>query len=64
MVQRFDLVSGYMQKWPEGNWVEYEDYERLQNELADKTAAIDALLKETQAFVATCNKMGIKHWGK
>lgn len=29
MVQRYDLVSGYMQKWPEGNWVEYEDYAEL-----------------------------------
>ena len=48
----------------EGHYVKYEDYERLENELADKTAAMDALLKETQAFVATCNKMGIEHWGK
>lgn len=48
----------------DGEYVKYEDYERLQNELDDKTAAMDAFLKETQAFVATCNKMGIKHWGK
>ncbi len=65
MVQRYDIdVEGYSMECDCGEFVTYEDYERLQNELADKTAAIDALLKETQAFVATCNKMGIKHWGK
>lgn len=32
MVQRFDLVSGYMQKWPEGEWVTYEDYAALKEQ--------------------------------
>lgn len=39
MVQRFDLVSGYMQKWPEGNWVEYDDYAALK-EAAEKALAV------------------------
>lgn len=29
MVQKFDLVSGYMQEWSEGEWVTYEDYASL-----------------------------------
>ena len=29
MVQRYDLVSGYLQKWSEGEWVSYEDYQKL-----------------------------------
>ena len=29
MVQKFDLVSGYMQEWSEGEWVTYEDYAAL-----------------------------------
>ncbi len=30
MVQRYDLgVSGYMSKWPEGEWVSYDDYAAL-----------------------------------
>ena len=30
MVQRFDLVSGYMQEWSEGEWVSYEDYAAIE----------------------------------
>ena len=29
MVDRYDLVSGYMQEWLEGEWVSYEDYAKL-----------------------------------
>lgn len=46
MVQRFDLVSGYMQKWPEGEWVSYEDYAAL----ASAHQALDA---DFQDYITT-----------
>ena len=58
MVQRFDLVSGYMQKWPEGNWVEYDDYAALHQqfeEYADaRTAELRALRKELALYKDNC----------
>lgn len=51
MVNRFDLVSGYMQKWPEGNWVEYEDYAALKHTLAAaRTYVNDAAKTDAHAF--------------
>lgn len=37
-VSRYDLVSGYMQKWPDGEFVYHSDYQALLDELeaADK----------------------------
>lgn len=43
MVNRFDLVSGYMQKWPEGNWIEYEDYAALEKDNINLAQDYDAL---------------------
>ena len=35
-VSRYDLVSGYMQKWPDGEFVYHSDYQALQAELEAK----------------------------
>jgi hypothetical protein len=40
MVQRFYLVSGHVQKWSEGDWVSYEDYEKLTKSVRACVAAI------------------------
>ncbi|MEG6330355.1 hypothetical protein UXO57_21015 [Enterobacter hormaechei] len=32
-VSRYDLVSGYMQKWPDGEFVYHSDYQALLDEL-------------------------------
>lgn len=32
-VSRYDLVSGYMQKWPDGEFVYHSDYQTLLDEL-------------------------------
>lgn len=33
-VSRYDLVSGYMQKWPDGEFVYHSDYQALLDKLA------------------------------
>lgn len=38
LVPRFDVVSGYMQKWPEGEYVFHSDYLALLDELEAKDA--------------------------
>ena len=35
-VSRYDLVSGYMQKWPDGEFVYHSDYQALLDELEAK----------------------------
>ena len=45
-VSRYDLVSGYMQKWPDGEFVYHSDYQALLDELeaAEKRIAeLDAV---------------------
>lgn len=44
MVRKFDLVSGYMQEWSEGDLVKYEDYAKLEshlNGILDMLAKLD-----------------------
>lgn len=40
-VSRYDLVSGYMQKWPDGEFVYHSDYQELLDELEAKDRRID-----------------------
>lgn len=44
-VSRYDLVSGYMQRWPDGEFVYHSDYLELLDELevADQTIATQQL---------------------
>ncbi|HID8807146.1 TPA: hypothetical protein ACXIV6_000983 [Enterobacter roggenkampii] len=35
-VSRYDLVSGYMQKWPDGEFVYHSDYQELLDKLEAK----------------------------
>ena len=39
-VSRYDLVSGYMQKWPDGEFVYHSDYQALLDELEAKEKRI------------------------
>lgn len=44
-VNRYDLVSGYMQKWPEGEFVYYSDYvEILAERDADKALIAESVV--------------------
>ncbi|MCK7200074.1 hypothetical protein [Enterobacter roggenkampii] len=42
-VSRYDLVSGYMQKWPDGEFVYHSDYLALLDELEAKDRRIAEL---------------------
>lgn len=42
-VSRYDLVSGYMQKWPDGEFVYHSDYQALLDELEAKDRRIAEL---------------------
>lgn len=42
-VSRYDLVSGYMQKWPDGEFVYHSDYQALLDELEAKDKQIGDL---------------------
>lgn len=55
MVQRFDLVSGYMQEWSEGEWVTYEDYAALLAEAKELKARIKQH-SESVHFCEVCGK--------
>ncbi|HDT2503280.1 TPA: hypothetical protein QHP25_002640 [Enterobacter hormaechei subsp. oharae] len=55
-VSRYDLVSGYMQKWPDGEFVYHSDYQALLDELEAKDKQI-ADLKE--AFSIALSAAGI-----
>jgi hypothetical protein len=60
MVKRFDLVSGYMQKWPEGNWVEYEDYAALEKDRDYwYTRCLDAGLLDEDAEMDAAKRAGV-----
>ncbi|WP_318587801.1 hypothetical protein [Enterobacter hormaechei] len=48
-VSRYDLVSGYMQMWPDGDFVYHSDYQALLDELEAKerqNAELAASLKQ------------------
>ncbi|WP_196095105.1 hypothetical protein [Enterobacter roggenkampii] len=47
-VSRYDLVSGYMQKWPDGEFVYHSDYQALLDELE----AAEKRIAELQAMLA------------
>lgn len=42
-VSRYDLVSGYMQKWPDGEFVYHSDYLALLDELEEAQNEIASL---------------------
>ena len=43
-VSRYDLVSGYMQKWPDGEFVYHSDYLALLDELEAKDQRLNEIL--------------------
>lgn len=47
-VSRYDLVSGYMQKWPDGEFVYHSDYQALLDELEAKDKRIAELERKEQ----------------
>lgn len=49
-VSRYDLVSGYMHKWPDGEFVYHSDYQALLDELEAKDAQIANLTAERNAL--------------
>ena len=51
-VSRYDLVSGYMQKWPDGEFVYHSDYQALLDELEAKDNRINRL----EAIVAVAEQ--------
>ncbi|MDY3578611.1 hypothetical protein [Enterobacter kobei] len=53
-VSRYDLVSGYMQKWPDGEFVYHSDYQALLDELEAKDKSI-SFLKDQLAQLANFN---------
>ncbi|HDC4645003.1 TPA: ead/Ea22-like family protein [Enterobacter kobei] len=53
-VSRYDLVSGYMQKWPDGEFVYHSDYLALLDELEAKDKRI-RFLKNQLAQLANFN---------
>lgn len=53
-VSRYDLVSGYMQKWPDGDFVYHSDYQALLDELEAKDKSI-SFLKDQLAQLANFN---------
>ena len=52
-VSRYDLVSGYMQKWPDGEFVYHSDYQALLDELE----AAEKRLAEMEAKLETADKL-------
>ncbi|MEP9135607.1 hypothetical protein [Enterobacter roggenkampii] len=45
-VSRYDLVSGYMQKWPDGEFVYHSDYQALLDELEAKETENERMARE------------------
>lgn len=50
-VSRYDLVSGYMQKWPDGEFVYHSDYLALLDELEAKDSTIAAQQHEIRMLL-------------
>ncbi|WP_320698099.1 hypothetical protein [Enterobacter cloacae] len=53
-VSRYDLVSGYMQKWPDGEFVYHSDYQALLDELEAKDKRIELLTLELNVLEGGC----------
>lgn len=63
-VSRYDLVSGYMQKWPDGEFVYHSDYLALLDELeaAEKRIAEQReTLLAARSHVMQCARLGDAH---
>lgn len=61
-VSRYDLVSGYMQKWPDGDFVYHSDYQALLDELEAKDRRIEeeigrANREHHRGFMMACGHM-------
>ncbi len=54
-VSRYDLVSGYMQKWPDGEFVYHSDYQALLDELEAAKKRI-AELDSDNAYIKNRHK--------
>ncbi|MFZ5104354.1 hypothetical protein ACOY5O_19690 [Enterobacter roggenkampii] len=59
-VSRYDLVSGYMQKWPDGEFVYHSDYQALLDEL-EAAEKLNAELMEKQRLIDICQGQGLEH---
>ncbi|MFY7341575.1 hypothetical protein [Enterobacter cloacae complex sp. IR5422] len=51
-VSRYDLVSGYMQKWPDGEFVYHSDYQALLDELEAKDRRIAEMSESNRLLCA------------
>ncbi|EOD1032388.1 hypothetical protein ACJET7_001680 [Enterobacter hormaechei] len=59
-VSRYDLVSGYMQKWPDGEFVSHYDYQALLDELEAKDGRIVEIESQRQMAFMACNRWADK----
>lgn len=59
MPQRFDIVSGFMQKWPDGNWISYDDYESL---MLMHMAEVDLIKEVVSDFFDSLPNAGTGSW--
>ncbi|EPG3036328.1 hypothetical protein P6121_004795 [Citrobacter freundii] len=55
-VSRYDLVSGYMQKWPDGEFVYHSDYQALLDELEVKDSTIAEHRKVLNSLAAVARR--------
>ncbi|MDQ6581202.1 hypothetical protein [Enterobacter hormaechei] len=63
-VSRYDLVSGYMQKWPDGEFVYHSDYLALLDELEAKDkqiAELEAKLEAADKLQDSSFRHGLQH---
>lgn len=59
-VSRYDLVSGYMQKWPDGEFVYHSDYQALLDELEAKDRRIAEVESQRRMAFMACNRWADK----
>lgn len=60
-VSRYDLVSGYMQKWPDGEFVYHSDYQALLDELEAKDRRIadqGGIIQSARKFISEYAGLG------
>lgn len=60
-VSRYDLVSGYMQKWPDGEFVYHSDYQALLDELEaanKRNTELNEALKQAVSGYKSCLRTG------
>lgn len=56
MVRKFDLVSGYMQEWSEGEWVTHEDYAKLERKFNELMTWRVQMLNDAFSFLTRAEK--------